>query len=120
MGARKISDLLDNAYKSEEPDAIRQAIVETGLKHHIVSKYTSLVAVDVTPSRPSQETLNSKNIANNIPHGSQPKMQVMQLARTATNAQFHIISGSVLLILAFVIYGYSRYIPVNKVEINHV
>ncbi len=40
-----------------------------GLGHHLVTKYTSLVAVDVTPSRPQAEPLKRRNVPHNLPEG---------------------------------------------------
>ena len=39
------------------------------LAHHLVSRVTSLVAVDVTPSRPKNEDLNSTKLPLNLPEG---------------------------------------------------
>jgi len=36
--------------------------VTLALQHHLVSDFTSLVAVDVTPTRPESEQLNSQSI----------------------------------------------------------
>ncbi len=109
----KISYLLDSVYEGKDKQQVKQAVIETALKHHIVSKYTSLIAVDVTPSRPSREDLNSKSVPNNLPQGTEQQMQVMQLARTATNSRFHVLSGALILVLALLLYGY---IKVNRVH----
>jgi len=36
-----------------DPAIVRPAVVEVALQHHLVSAYTSLVAVDVTPTGPA-------------------------------------------------------------------
>ena len=47
----KIDALMDAGRQgAPEPD-IRNAVLDVALTHHLVSKYTSLVAVDVTPTR---------------------------------------------------------------------
>ena len=53
----------------EDPNGIRRKVIETALEHHLVSKYTSLVAVDVTPSRPVDAPLASGKLPHNLPHG---------------------------------------------------
>ncbi|MFB3116855.1 MAG: marine proteobacterial sortase target protein, partial [Gammaproteobacteria bacterium] len=61
---KKIAALMDQMRQSrqrkgQEVDALRNTIVETALKHHLVSKYTSLIAVDVTPARDRETLLKS-------------------------------------------------------------
>ncbi|HZD52695.1 MAG TPA: marine proteobacterial sortase target protein, partial [Woeseiaceae bacterium] len=48
----RIADLLDRERRGEDPQAMRAGVIQTALKHHLVSKYTSLVAIDKTPVRP--------------------------------------------------------------------
>jgi Ca-activated chloride channel family protein len=43
--------------------------VDIALKHHLVSRHTSLVAIDVTPARPDGEPLDSQALSVNLPHG---------------------------------------------------
>jgi Ca-activated chloride channel homolog len=47
---------------------VRPQVVSLGLAHHLVTKYTSLVAVDTTPTRPANEPLNSHKLPHNLPH----------------------------------------------------
>ena len=51
---RKIAALLDQRSVDGAEDRVRPAVIEIALKHHLVSRYTSLVAVDVTPVRPAR------------------------------------------------------------------
>lgn len=44
-------------------------ILKTALGHHLVSRLTSLVAVDVTPARPDGETLTTRDMPVNLPEG---------------------------------------------------
>ena len=48
----RISALSDSIVEGAPEDEVRPLIVATALEHHLVSKYTSLVAVDVTPIAP--------------------------------------------------------------------
>ena len=50
---KKIAALMDETYKGGAQEAIRKAVLDVALTHHLVSQYTSLVAVDVTPARPT-------------------------------------------------------------------
>jgi len=44
----KIGALMDSGRKGASEDEVRSAVLDVALTHHLVSKYTSLVAVDVT------------------------------------------------------------------------
>jgi len=50
-------------------DAIDAAVLETALEFGLVSRLTSLVAVDVTPARPEGAPLESAEIATMLPEG---------------------------------------------------
>jgi Ca-activated chloride channel family protein len=67
---RKISDLEAQAWKfAADPGKLDKQIETVALAHHLVSRVTSLVAVDVTPSRPKTEDLNSTKLPLNLPEG---------------------------------------------------
>ncbi|WP_158966063.1 marine proteobacterial sortase target protein [Paraglaciecola sp. L3A3] len=85
------SELADKEYQ--------QLITQTALNHHLVSQYTSLVAVDVTPSKPENIKSKNRKVANNLPAGTKnkPKMYIGSLPKTATNAQLNIIIGLILI-----------------------
>ena len=65
----KIDALGDRLYEGATPEEVRQGIVEVALAHHLVSAYTSLVAIDVTPRRPVEMAVDSRAIATNLPDG---------------------------------------------------
>ncbi|MFO0767218.1 MAG: VWA domain-containing protein [Nitrospiraceae bacterium] len=56
---KKIAALLAEAFTGSPEEQIRNAVLQVALDHHLVSKYTSLVAVDVTPARPGDHQLQS-------------------------------------------------------------
>lgn len=49
----KIASLMDEITRGADPASVRPHVVKVALEHHLVSAYTSLVAVDVTPTGPS-------------------------------------------------------------------
>ena len=65
----KIADLEESRFDRAGAGAIDTQILETALKHHIVSRLTSLVAVDVTPSRPLENILNKAKVPTMLPQG---------------------------------------------------
>ncbi len=81
----RIGELMDVERRSSEPEEVRSSIVETALTHHLVSKYTSLVAVDKTPVRPSGDSLNSEQVPNLMPYG-QSTNAIFGFPATATDA----------------------------------
>ena len=97
----KIDALMDAGRQGppeREPD-IRNAVLDVALTHHLISKYTSLVAVDVTPTRPvGTDTLKSA-VPGNIPEGL---TGFDQLPRTATPAALSLVMGALLLLAAAV------------------
>ncbi|MDY7095202.1 MAG: marine proteobacterial sortase target protein [Acidobacteriota bacterium] len=67
---RKIAHLMDQKARRALPeDEVRRQVVEVALRHHLVSKYTSLVAVDVTPVRPATESLDQEAVPTELPRG---------------------------------------------------
>jgi Ca-activated chloride channel family protein len=48
---------------------VRAAVLETALRHHLTSAYTSLVAVDTTPTRPESLPLATRPVPTNLPDG---------------------------------------------------
>ena len=65
----KIASIMDESNHSHLDDASRQQIIDTALKHQLVSRFTSLVAVDKTPSRIA-ERLVKRPVSQVKPKGS--------------------------------------------------
>ncbi len=90
---RKISSLMDDYRRAgENNDLIKANIVNIALTHHLVTKFTSLVAVDKTPVRPVSEKLKTQTIAVNPPAGS----VMTQFPQTATPATLQLLFGLIL------------------------
>jgi Ca-activated chloride channel family protein len=84
-----------------ERDQLKQDITETAMTHHLVSQYTSLVAVDVTPSKPENRVATDGIAGNSLPHGWRGTGQFGQLPQTATPAPLKLLIG--LILIGFVI-----------------
>ncbi len=65
----KIGAIEDWRYRGASQGDIDAQVLKVALAHHLVSRLTSLVAVDVTPSRPEGETMTSSEMPTNLPHG---------------------------------------------------
>lgn len=65
----RIRALEETRFQGVAPDAIDAAVLETALDFRLVSRLTSLVAVEVTPARPAGEDLVQSDVPLSIPHG---------------------------------------------------
>ena len=97
---QKISALMDETYKGEEEGPIRNAIIDVALTHHLVSKYTSLVAVDVTPARPTDKSPTEQE------QRKEELASVASLPKTATSGQVQIVLGILAIMLASLLWSY--------------
>jgi len=114
MWAReKIAALMDRMREGEKEAVIKPAVIDVARQHHLVSRYTSLVAVDVTPSKPIGEELNSNALPVNLPTGQVHAKIFGRHAQTATPAQLQLIIGAMLLLAAFVMLHRKHLIRVN-------
>ena len=96
FGRRMIESWMDNKVLGVDKEIVRKAIVDLGYYYHLVSQYTSLVAVDVTPTDQLRELeFNQQELVKEEPY--------LSLAKTATSSQIQIIIGLLLLLLGCVI-----------------
>lgn len=65
----KIGAIEDWRYRGASQGDIDAAVLKVALEHHLVSRLTSLVAVDVKVSRPQNEALTTQAMPTNLPHG---------------------------------------------------
>jgi len=68
---RKIADLVDRITLGAPEADIAPLITDVALRHQLVSRYTSFIAVEETVSRPAHEPLLHDTIRNQAPHGTQ-------------------------------------------------
>ena len=86
-----------------EMEQAKEQIIELGLNHHIVTPFTSLLAVEQTPSRPLDEMAQDKRFANMKPAGSH-----LQMPKTATQSQFHLLIGLLMLLVSVCIWWFTQ------------
>jgi len=103
----KIKSLLDRQFGGQSSDEIRKTVVDLGIKFHLITRYTSLVAVDVTPSRPDTEALRSRAMPTNLPHGWSYDHVFGGMPRTATDAAWQLPLALLLILLAALIWRWS-------------
>lgn len=103
----RIAALHDDERRGADAAMTRQSIVDTALAHHLVSKYTSLVAVDKTPVRPMGDPLSKEQVPNLLPYG-QSMNAIFGFPATATDATVLQLRGLVLLVAALFLFGIGR------------
>jgi Ca-activated chloride channel family protein len=102
----KIASLMDELRLGAAEETIRPAVVKVALEHHLVSRYTSLVAVDVTPSAPAGEARTA------LVKASPPNATAAgQLPQTDTESTLQILLGLLALAAAGMVALVGRFIP---------
>jgi len=99
---QKIDALLDSLRDGAEEGEVRQEVIALAKAHQLVSKYTSLVAVDKTPVRRG-ETLQSSALETNLPEGWDYGRVLGELPRGATPARLHMLFGCAALLLSLIV-----------------
>jgi Ca-activated chloride channel family protein len=90
----KIESLTD-----EPSEDTRQKVIDLGLAHHLVTQFTSLVAVDVTPAVGAAHGCETRPIPVNLPAGWGAGAGA--LPKTATPAPILMLAGALLLIASW-------------------
>jgi len=98
----RIDELMDRERRGGDAEKLRAAIVDTGIRYWLVSKYTSLVGIDRTPARSASAKLASEQLPNLLPQGQQAGM-VTGFPATATLGARYRRDGSLLLALGAVL-----------------
>ena len=100
---RMIDDWLARLSLGGNARAVRDAVSQLALEHHLVSRYTSLVAVDRTPSRPLEQGLQSAGVPTRLPAGWSATAVFGRLPGTATPAALYLLAGLAGLAIAVVV-----------------
>ncbi len=103
----RIGELLDEERRGRDSNEVWSAIVETALAHELVSKYTSLVAVDKTPARPPGDPLSSEQVPNLMPYG-QSTNAIFGFPATATSAPLLRLIGLVCVFSSLLLFAALR------------
>jgi len=98
----RIESLTDAERRGADPETIRSAIIETALAHGLVSRHTSLVAVDRTPARSADAALRREQVPNLLPHG-QDMRAIFGFPATATGAPAMRVAGSLAILAATIL-----------------
>jgi len=97
----KIASLMDELTRGADVATIRPAVLKVALDHHLVSPYTSLVAVDVTPTAAGPAKLA-------MVKASLPRGYSGALPQTDTAATLQLVMGLLALGMAAAVYRLGR------------
>ncbi|MEO8431377.1 MAG: VWA domain-containing protein, partial [Acidobacteriota bacterium] len=92
---RKIASLADSDAAGAN-ESVRREIVEVALAHHLVSSFTSLVAVDVSATVARGTVCEPRLIPVHVPAGWEDQAVFGELPATATPAPLFFIAGFAL------------------------
>ncbi len=89
----KIAELMDQlVYDDVAQETVQKQVTELGLKHQLLTKFTSFVAVEEVISRPENTPAKHEQVPNLMPSGS-----TMAIPQTATMADLLLWLGLLLM-----------------------
>lgn len=95
----RITSLEDQLRRGADENWVRTQTLGIALRHGLVSRYTSLVAVDKTPVRPADADLAAAGFANAVPAGA------LAYANGATPARVKLMLALALTLIALLLLG---------------
>lgn len=95
FGREKIAALENRLYRGEDRQQAQQSILPVALEYQLMSRYTSLVAIDRTPARAPAEPIAEVAVANALPAGS--AMRAMGYPQTDAGFTWHLLLGGLAL-----------------------
>lgn len=98
----KLTALDDALRRGGDPQMLRDEGLALALRHGLVSRYTSLVAIERSVSRPADADLASAVFANAAPAGS------LHFAQGSTSARRHLVFAVLLAFVAALLLGRRR------------
>ena len=103
-GREKIESLMDHLTDGSDPKGVEAAVIAVALQHHLVSQYTSLVAVDQTP-----QGLNPSCKSEPLPIGNDVlDKDAGTLPQTATPAALMLMIGMALVVVALIALRFTK------------
>jgi Ca-activated chloride channel family protein len=82
-------------------------VIRVAIDHHLVSAYTSLVAVDVTPT--NSGTMKTALVKASLPLGS-----IMAIPQTDAGSALHLLLGLLALASAGIVAVIGRTVPARR------
>ena len=101
-------------------------MIELALTHHLVTKYTSLIAIDRAPARAPDLDLKIAALPTQLPEGqsyeaifgTQPDApQLGTLPQGATDSRFNLLVGALMLLLAALLFRRMQAQPALRLQL---
>jgi Ca-activated chloride channel family protein len=99
----KVQSLIDSLREGAREEEVRTQVIELATAHRLVTKYTSFVAVDKTPARPSDAQSRLAAVPTNLPDGWEVDNVFGELPQGSTDSRYAMFTGALLLLLALAI-----------------
>ena len=107
---QKIASLERSLARGANWDEVREEITAIGLDYHLVTRHTSLIAVDRTPTRPAHADARDANVPNKMPAGWTMAAAGPRLPQTASPMFAHLLAALCLVVLG----GVGRYLSARR------
>jgi Ca-activated chloride channel family protein len=92
----RVTDLMDSLHQGADSDAVRDEVVALGKSHHLVTRYTSLVAVEEVPSAEDEAGSTLRNAARLGP-GALPRGGTFDPLKKILGGLLSLLGGLVLI-----------------------
>jgi len=122
----KIGALMDAAREGAPAEETRAKVIEVALTHHLVTKYTSLIAIDRAPARAPDLDLKIAALPTQLPEGqsyeaifgTQPDApQLGTLPQGATDSRFNLLVGALMLLFAALLFRRMQAQPALRLQL---
>ena len=100
---RKIGALMDKMTEGANGESVKCEVVAVALRHHLVSSFTSLVAVDMTPTLARGAVCAVRAVPVQLPAGWDHDHVFGQMPQTATPARLLLLLAACLAALAVIL-----------------
>ncbi len=104
----RVAGLLEQRHQRAPGDPVYDAVVATALEHGIVTRYTSLLAVDTAPARAPGQPLARSRVPIDLPAGWRAAGVGGRLPGTATGALSYLAAGLSVLFGALAVWLLGR------------
>ena len=121
----KIGALMDAAREGASAEETRAKVIELALTHHLVTKYTSLIAIDRAPARLPDLDLKMAALPTHLPEGQSYEAifgtqadapQSGTLPQGATDSRFNLLVGALLLLFATLLFSRMQAQPFARLQ----
>jgi Ca-activated chloride channel family protein len=102
---RKIAHLMDTLSEGADRNQVSTEVAALGIRHHLVTRWTSLVAVDITPTAPVDAKLKTSAVPGHLPKGADAARMLGRLPQGATPFPLLLCLGTGMLLIGCSLLG---------------